>query len=290
MRRSLLTLTLASLVALVSLAGCSKESPAPKPEGSSPVKAPAAKTPAPATKPATTAWSGEKTFGWRGDGTGRFHGAQPPDAWSGDEKKNILWTLKVGKSYSSPVIAGDKLFLTSEQEKLICVDAVTHKIVWEKNNAFEDLPAEMNAKEKRYPASSGFAAATPVTDGKLVWASFGTGIVGCYDLDGNRKWVVYIDHPQTTEYGRTACPLLVDGKLIVTIGWLMALDPATGKTLWEAKDATERYGTPAVARIAKAAVLITPAGDVVKASDGTIVERELSMLAYASPVVEGSVV
>ena len=286
MRRSIMALMLASLVALASFAGCSREKAAPKPEGTAPAKASVAKAPAPAETPATTV----KTFGWRGDGTGRFHGAQPPDAWSSDEKKNILWTLKVGKSYSSPVIAGDKLFITSEQEKLVCVDTITHKIAWEKNNSFEDLPAEMNAKEKRFPASAGFAAETPVTDGKFVWASFGTGIITCYDFDGNRKWVRYIDNPQGTEYGRTACPQLVDGKLIVMVGYLIALDPATGKTLWEAKDVAEMYGTPAVARVAKEALLVTPGGDVVKVSDGTILERGLAATTYASPVADGNVV
>lgn len=232
-----------------------------------------------------------RVFGWRGDGTGRFEKVTPPVKWDSDEGTNILWQTTVGQSFSSPVIAGGKVFVTSEMDMLLCVDRKSGKILWEKDNGFGTLPAGMKVEEKRQPTSCGFSTPTPVTDGKFVYASYGSGIVVCYDLDGRRRWTRYFDLPPTTEYGRAASPVLVGGKLILSISHLIALDPSTGKTLWEAKEAeTTYYGTPAVARIGGKDVLITPAGDCVRVADGKILAKEIAGTEYNSPIVHDSVV
>jgi outer membrane protein assembly factor BamB len=276
-------------LALMTAAGCDKEPSAAKPEA--PVPRPAPETPkAPAIAPAPAAEV--KAVGWRGDGSGVYADADPVSAWDSDEKKGVLWKVKIGTGYSSPVATGNRVFVAVEQEKLVCVDATTRKVLWEKNNGFEDLPKDLGVEEKRYPTSAGFATPTPVTDGKHVWASFGTGIVACYDLDGNRKWIVWLNNPQQVEYGRCASPVLVEGKLVVTAGHLVALDPATGKTLWTCEDAAESYGTPAVARIGPdgIGVLITATGDVVRVSNGEAVDKGLASCSYNSPVVSNGVV
>jgi outer membrane protein assembly factor BamB len=43
-------------------------------------------------------------------------------------------------------------------------------------------------------SSAGYSAPTPVTDGKEVFVAFGNGLVACFDLDGNRKWLKLIEH------------------------------------------------------------------------------------------------
>lgn len=226
--------------------------------------------------------------GWRGDGSGIYADAKPPLEWDSDEKKNILWKVSVGSSYSSPVVVAGRIVLTSEGEKLTCIDIKTQKVLWERTNTFNDLPKELGAKEKRNPTSCGFSTATPLTDGAHVWVSFGTGIVACYDLEGNRKWITWFDNPQQSEYGRTASPLLVDGKLMVTVGFLIALEPATGKMLWTCKEAKEGFGTAAIMRSGQSALAITSMGDVVRVSDGALVERTLATCTYNSPVVVGN--
>ena len=257
---------------------------------------------APASMPATSVFATTKAGanskttslpaagprGWRGDGTGIYADAKPPLEWDSDEKKNILWKVSVGSSYSSPVVVAGRIVLTSEGEKLTCIDIKTQKVLWERTNTFDDLPKELGAKEKRNATSCGFSTATPVTDGSYVWVSFGTGIVACYDLEGNRKWIVWFDNPQQSEYGRTASPLLVDGKLIVTVGFLIALDPATGKTLWTCKEAKEGFGTAALMRPGQSTLAITSMGDVVRVSDGALLERALATCTYNSPVVAGN--
>ena len=240
---------------------------------------------------ATVGCGKAKFVGWRGDGTGIYPDTDPVTSWDSDEKdKGILWKVAVGSSYSQPVIVGDRAIVTSEASRIVVVDLKTQKVLWDKNNFLEDLDNALDLKDARpYPTSCGFSSPTPICDGNNIWASFGTGIVVCYDMDGNRKWVVYHNVPQQTEYGRSAAPVMVDGKLIVTIGYLIALDPATGKTLWKVEDAAEAYGSPVVAKVGGVTMVVTAQGDVVRVSDGELLARGLSALAYSSPIVEGDV-
>ena len=226
-------------------------------------------------------------FGFRGDGSGVFAKAKPPVVWGGDAGTNILWKTQVGKSQSSPAIGGGRIFVTAETEQLCCLDRSTGKVLWKKDNGFSSLPPEMKVVETRLPADGGcgYSTPTPVTDGKHIWASYGTGIVVCYDLEGNRQWVRFFDQPSTSEYGRSASPLLTGGKLLVTIGYLLALDPVTGKTLWECPDAVASFGTPVATRIASDEVVFTPKGDCIRLVDGKVLGSDWGNTAYSSPVV-----
>jgi len=66
--------------------------------------------------------------GWRGDGSGRYPLADPVTSWSSDQ--NILWKTEVGKGNSTPVVVGSRVFLTSEPDVLICVDAESGRELW----------------------------------------------------------------------------------------------------------------------------------------------------------------
>lgn len=101
----------------------------------------------------------------------------------------------------------------------------------------------------------------------------------CYDLDGNRQWVRYFDQTQVTQFGRSASPLLTGGKLLVSVGFLVALDPPTGKTIWACSEAVPSYGTPVAVRIADAEVVITPQGDVIRVADGKVLRFVSQILA-----------
>ena len=86
-----------------------------------------------------------------------------------------------------------------------------------------------------------------MTDGKHVWAWSSLGGAACFDLEGNRKWLVELPH-KGTAYGAYSSPLLIDGKLILEIVpdnkriggldmrpvSLLALDAETGKECWRA--------------------------------------------------------
>ena len=230
-----------------------------------------------------------RVFGWRGDGSGRFADVTSPVNWDSDEGTNILWQTLVGESFSSPAVTDQLVFVTSEMDLLVCVDRRTGRILWQKDNGFDTLPDAMKVTEKRHPSSCGFSTPTPVTDGEFVYASYGSGIVVCYDLAGRRRWTRYFDLPQMTEEGRSASPVLVGGKLLLSISHLIALDATTGKTLWQAKDAGVSYGTPVCTRAGGVEVVVTPNGDCVRLSDGKILAAGLGGTTHNSPIAHDGV-
>jgi outer membrane protein assembly factor BamB len=230
--------------------------------------------------------------GWRGDNSGLYPQANPPTSWAADEGKNILWQTEIGKGQSSPVVSGDRVFVTVEPENLLCIEKMTGKTLWTKESGYAALPAGTKVPEKKPPTSPGcgYSTPTPVTDGKLVYASHGTGIVAAYDFEGKPQWIKVIDQPPESPYGRSASPVLAGGKLLVSIGGLSALDPKTGDILWQTLAARPQFGTPIVVKVGDTDVIFTPGGDAVRLSDGKVLARKLATAKYASPVAADGVV
>ena len=135
----------AALVAVILVAGligfaCSAQAAAPAPLGS------AQFVPSP-----------ERPVGWRGDGSGRYPGATPPLSWarkkdgSGYAAKNVLWMTPLPQtSVSTPIIVGERIFLTAEVADLVCLDKQSGRILWIRSNPeFEGVP---EAERKENPA------------------------------------------------------------------------------------------------------------------------------------------
>lgn len=227
----------------------------------------------------------EHPFGWRGDGSGRFPGATPPTEWS--MSKNVRWMTIVGSGYSSPIVTDQFAFVTSEPNFLICIIRTNGMVRWK----LQATPAQLtDPKLKKIAADykapkdgSGLAAATPITDGKNIYAVFANGLICAVNLDGKRQWTACIDAEQNTGYGRSSSPLIVDGKLIVHMSNLYAFDPATGRQLWM-NPAKSSYGTPTVSHIGDVDLIVTPLGDVVRADDGKSVNSDIAHTSHSSPI------
>lgn len=265
------------VVAFLSVSLCSSLQSADV--GAEQGKGPVAASPSPAL---------QKTAGWLGNGSNSYPDATPATEWG--PEKHILWSVSVGSSFSSAIIVGDKVLITSQPSQLVCVDAAEGKVQWKSSNAFSDLPEKV--EETPVPggeAGAGNAAATPTSDGQFVYACFGSGIVACYDLQGKRQWITCLQGT-APEYGHSASPMVVGDKLLVSMGCLTALDAKTGKVAWKAEDAKEAYGTPAKAMIGGVDVVITPAGDIVRVSDGSVLASTDRMAKFASPIVHDNVV
>ncbi len=131
----------------------------------------------------------------------------------------------------------------------------------------------------------GYTSATPVSDGEHVYVVFGTGLVACYDLDGQRRWLRLVERPDNPN-GHTASPVLVDGHLLVHFNNLIALDPATGAERWRAGSAA-RWGSTVVSRIGGESVAFTPSGDAVRVKDGQVLARELGDATFSTPIIQG---
>ncbi len=85
--------------------------------------------------------SPERPVGWRGDGTGRFPGATPPTLWerarngAGYSTKGIVWAAMLpNRGVSSPIVAGDRVFVTCDYADLVCLDKQTGRILWIRSN------------------------------------------------------------------------------------------------------------------------------------------------------------
>lgn len=136
----------------------------------------------------------------------------------------------------------------------------------------------------------GFSSPSPASDGKVIVSMFGNGVVSAWSLDGRRLWVRWLGEPQVPmqgyDVGSTSSPSIVDGMVIVAHGKLSALDLATGRVIWTGPK-WPHYGSPTVTRVGGVAVVITPDGDVLRASDGLVMASKLSHLMFVGAVAVG---
>ena len=135
---------------------------------------------------------------------------------------------------------------------------------------------------------SGYSSPTPISDGEHVWVVFGSGIAACYDLDGNRVWARFIEKPPH-DWGTSNTPVLADGKLILHINVMRALDPLTGEEVWAQPEARWNWGTSWVHDYDGVPVIFTSSGNAVRAEDGAIIASGLGRLQWGSGpmVVDG---
>jgi len=233
-------------------------------------------------------------FGWRGNGTGLFPDATPPVTWS--PESNIVWKTALPKwSNASPAIGGDRIFVCGEPGTVYGLSLAGGKLLWQRDldataiNTDIDgkpLPAEIPKAE----ADCGFTSPTPVTDGRRLFTLFGSGLIACLDLDGHVLWTRRIDASTSREdRGHSASPLLVDGKLIVHLNSVIALDAETGRKVWETP-AAPRWGSPVACRVGDETVVIDANGNVMRVADGKLLAANLCPLDYNGPLVAGPVV
>lgn len=89
--------------------------------------------------------------GWRADGTGTYSHAQPPTEWS--DEKHVAWKTELpGRSHSSPVVSGGRVFVSSDPAELLCLNVADGKVLWQKSHQWADLfpPAKVAEIEASY--------------------------------------------------------------------------------------------------------------------------------------------
>src|SRR4051812_49182799 len=102
--------------------------------------------------------SSDHPIGWRGDGTGRYPGATPPTSWerqtngNGYTTRGIVWMTPLPNiGVATPIVVGDKIFLTSEVSDLVCLDKQTGRVLWIRSNPeFEALSEEDRKTNSAY--------------------------------------------------------------------------------------------------------------------------------------------
>ena len=250
------------------------------------------------------------------EATGVADGQNLPDEWNPATGANILWRAPIaGLAHSSPIVWGDLVFVTSaisgkghatfkpglygdgdasddrssHRWVLSAIDKRTGKVRWERT-AVEGEPLN-----KRHIKST-YASSSPVTDGRVVVAWFGSQGIYAYDFDGTLRWKVDLgrvdmgayDIP-SYEWGPASSPIIWNGLVIVQCdtqadSFLLALDAETGDLLWKtSREELPSWGTPTVVTTAAGPELITNASNFVRGYDPQT-GRELWKLGGSSKI------
>ena len=225
---------------------------------------------------------------WRGPNSNGVAVGDAPLTWSDTER--VAWKANVpGRGFSSPVIWGDKVFLTTavptstamaattphvpvgpagphwpggsrfgppppteHKFMVMAFDRKSGKLLWEK------VAVTATPHEGCHGVYGSFASNSPVTDGKHVYAFFGSRGVYCYTLNGKPVWQkdFNIQMKMPSSFGEGTSPCLEGNKLLLLFdhqggeSFLAALDKANGKELWRASRPRDgNWSTPYVVTV-----------------------------------------
>jgi outer membrane protein assembly factor BamB len=189
---------------------------------------------------------------WRGpSGQGLATPGKYANFWS--PSRNIKWRVAVpGAGNSSPIVWADRIYLTTAQNNgaklsLLAFSRADGKLLWESVVPQQGI--------EHVHQKNGHASATPVTDGQMIYASFGRhGLVG-FDLTGKIVWHRKFG-PIDNYHGPAGSPVLYKDRVFLyqdhdgsaaQKAFVAAFDARTGNTLWEtARSQTVGWGTPVV--------------------------------------------
>lgn len=167
----------------------------------------------------------------------------------GEQHENLVWKRATPPGHSSPVVAGERIFLTAyEGERLLVLsmERGTGEVLW-----IRPVP---RPRREHFQPTHGPASPSPATDGENVYAFFGDFGAISFDARGNERW----RHPMgpfVNQNGHGSSPILANGKLLIVCdqqvgSYLIALDAETGDQVWKAErpETTRGYGTAGVFR------------------------------------------
>ena len=196
-------------------------------------------------------------------------------------EESVAWKVPIhGKGWSSPVVWGDQIWLTTAKEdgtemSVLCVRKTDGKVLLDRVLVKNDQPAFC------HPMNS-YASPTPVIEEGRVYVHFGSYLTACldtrsFDVIWERRDFV-CDHHR----GPASSPILRDGKLFVAydgfdVQYVVALDKATGKTVWKRDreieygtdngDLKKAYGTASVIDVNQQSILVYPSAIATVAYD-----------------------
>jgi outer membrane protein assembly factor BamB len=277
--------------------------------------------------------AGENWPQWRGpalDGTS--DSTHLPVSWS--QTQNVRWKTPLPSwSAATPAVWGDRIFVMSgspadqtaqpatrpsrsslEKEGqdllLLCISRKDGAVLWQ----------HKLDEGNRHFVKQNMTSPTPATDGSHVWAMTGNGVLTALEIDGKFLWRREFQKdygPFGLDFGYASSPLLWDHKLIVQVlhgsdtanlGYVVALDPQTGKNIWKVDRRTDAvdespdcYTSPAIMRYGDRAELILGGADYITAHDlangreiwrcgGLNPQANTRYRSISSPVVAGEMV
>jgi outer membrane protein assembly factor BamB len=259
---------------------------------------------------------------WRGPlATGVGPHAEPPVTWG--EGKNVRWkTALPGKGHSTPIIWGDRIFLTTaipygeavrprlpdrpgahnnlpltyhHEFAVLAVGRRDGKILWQQT-VHKELPHEAGHE------TGSLSSASPVTDGELLFAFFGSRGLYCLDLNGKLLWKKHLGEMHSKHgHGEGSSPVLHGDTLLINWdheagSFIAAFDKRTGTQRWKVARAEDTsWATPIVVENAGKAQAIVSGTNRIRGydlADGSVLWEcgGLSSNVVASPVAADGIV
>ena len=240
---------------------------------------------------------------WRGPNrTGITSDFKAPATWSADSLAK-KWTVPVGEGHSSPVIAGDRVYVfarENDQEIMRCLALADGKVLWQQAYA---APYEMNPAARNHGKGP---KSTPVVANGRVFALGINGHFSAYDAKtGAVLWRKDFasDYKETSPaFGAAASPIVDGNNAIIHVGGaaggaLTAFDVATGKVNWKWDGDGPGYSSPVIATLGGTRQLITQSQKhcfAVSPADGKLLWKIPFTTPYdqnsVTPVVAGDLV
>ena len=195
---------------------------------------------------------------WRGpNANGVANGSGYPTEWG--QSKNLVWRVPVaGRGHSSPIVVGNRVFLTTADEQtqtqsVVCFDRKSGAQQWQ-------VELNRGGFNPKIHSRNTHASPTPASDGTSLFVVFNHhqgAHIAALTLEGDVRWKKQAGGfvPEKYQFGYAASPLLYGSTVIVTSefesdGFLAAFDKQTGQPRWrQQRPATISYSSPIVARI-----------------------------------------
>ena len=246
-------------------------------------------------------------FYWRGPSTDGMAVGDAPLHWG--DNQNIKWKTDIpGRGMSSPVIWGDQIFLTTAVKTdaaasrapaeppaaagesagakrgfglstpgpqpehkfvVMSLDRKTGKILWERT------AATATPHEGHHPQYGSFASNSPVTDGRNVYAFFGSRGMFCYDLKGNLVWQkdFGVQMKMRMAFGEGMGPVISGDRLVLVFDYegdsfMAVLDKSTGKEIWRvSREERSNWSAPLVVEYKGQKQIVVAASNKVRSYD-----------------------
>ena len=202
-----------------------------------------------------TAASAQEWTQWRGPARdGSVSAKNAPSAWPETLKQS--WRVEIGEGYSSPVVAGGRVFIHSRkdpEEIVISINLADGKVQWQQKYQAEFKKNQYAIEMAKGPNS------TPLVAGNRLFTLGVTGILNAWDTaTGKLLWTR--DFSKTIDTSKLFCgtaasPLIVDGRLVVQVGsdihggQILGLNPATGAIEWEWHGLGPGYASPVLIEV-----------------------------------------